>query len=95
MIHCNSEEASIRVKQILCMNNTRIEGEDLVPVKCFCGGSVVGDSLLIVDPIVCRGYVFGLCFVIQYFLSFYFCNHRDREERESWLLKFYYLPYVL
>ena len=26
--------------------------------------------------------MFGPCFVIQYFVSFYFCNHFDGEERE-------------
>ena len=30
------------------------------------GGFVVVDPLLIVAPIVCGGFVFGTCFVIQY-----------------------------
>ena len=36
---------------------------------CQSGSDVVVDSLLIVAPIVCGGSVFGLCFVIQYFVS--------------------------
>ena len=39
--------------------------------------------------------MFGPCFVIHYFVSFWFCNHVDGEERESWLLYFNYLPDVL
>ena len=37
--------------------------------------------LFIVAPIVCGGYVLGPCFVIQYFVSFLFCNHLDGEEK--------------
>ena len=29
--------------------------------------------------------MFGLCFVIQYFVSFLFCNYLDWEERELFL----------
>ena len=29
------------------------------------------------------GCVFGPCFVIQYFVPFWFCNHLDGEERAS------------
>ena len=40
----------------------------------FYGGvSVVVDPLLIVAPIVCGGFVFGLCYVIQYFVSLQCC----------------------
>ena len=64
--------------QLLCFNNVRIWCEGLVPVGCIWalrwlrllsalrGGSVVGDSLFVVLPIVCGGSVFGPCFVIQY-----------------------------
>ena len=38
-------------------------------------------ELFIVANIVCGGSVFGPCFVIQYFVPFYFCNHRNGEER--------------
>ena len=57
---------------------------------------LVVDSLFIVAPIVCGGgggSVLGPCFVVQYFVSFYFCNHRDGEE--SRLLYFNCLPDVL
>ena len=37
--------------------------------------------LFIVAPIVCRGSVFGPCFVIQYFVSVLFCNRLDGDER--------------
>ena len=33
-------------------------------------GSVVDDSLFMAAPIVYRGSVFGLCFVMQYLVSF-------------------------
>ena len=33
------------------------------------GGSVVVDSLFYEPPIVCGGSVFGLCFVMHYFVS--------------------------
>ena len=36
----------------------------------YGGGSVVDDSLFIVAPIVCGGYVFGPCFVMQCLVSF-------------------------
>ena len=40
----------------------------------FCpfqgGGCVVVDALLSVTPIVCRGFVFGPCFVVYILLSF-------------------------
>ena len=39
--------------------------------------------MLIAAPIVCGGYVFGPCFVIQYFVSL-FCSHLDGEERADW-----------
>ena len=42
---------------------------------------VVVDLLFIVASIVCRGSVFGPCFVIQYLVSVQFCNHHDAEER--------------
>ena len=38
---------------------------------------MVVDSLFIVAPIVCGSSVFGLCFV----MSFYLCNHLDGEKR--------------
>ena len=41
------------------------------------------DSLFVVASIVCGGSVFGPCFVIQYFVSFYFCIYLDDEERAS------------
>ena len=44
---------------------------------CLDGGSVVVDSLLIVAY---WGSVFGLFFVIQYSVSFYFCKHLNGEE---------------
>ena len=34
-----------------------------------------------VAPIVCWGFVFNLCFVIQYFVSILFCNNLNGEER--------------
>ena len=34
------------------------------------GGSVVVDSLFIVAPIVCVGFVLGPCFFMLYFVSF-------------------------
>ena len=57
-------------------------GEHLVPVKCiyptpsdigccpFCGDSsvVVETLFIVVAPVVCGGYVFGPCFIIQYFV---------------------------
>ena len=33
----------------------------------------------------CGVSVFGPCFVIQYFVSFYFCRYLDREERAGFL----------
>ena len=40
----------------------------------FCpfqgGGCVVVNALFSVTPIVCGGFVFGPCFVVQYFLVF-------------------------
>ena len=33
MIHCNSLKASMRAEHFLYVNNSRILGEDLVPVK--------------------------------------------------------------
>ena len=49
----------------------------------FYGGgyNVVVDALFIAAPIVCGGSVFGPCFVIQYFVSFLFCNHLDGDEK--------------
>ena len=36
---------------------------------------MVVDSLIIIAPIVCGGsVVLGLCFAMQYLMSFYFCN---------------------
>ena len=32
--------------------------------------TIVGDLLFVVSPIVCRGLVFGHCFVLQYLVSF-------------------------
>ena len=75
MIHCNSKEASMRAKHFfLCFSNSRIYGEDLVPVNAFnpdpyCGGTAVVDLFFIVTPIVCGDSAFGPCFVIQYFVS--------------------------
>ena len=46
---------------------------------CCPFGSVVVYSLFIVVPIVCGGFVFGPCFVIQYLVSF--CSHLAEEER--------------
>ena len=46
------------------------------------------DSLFIVAPIVCGGSVFGLGLVIQYFVSFLFCNHPDGEERIGCLITY-------
>ena len=37
--------------------------------------------VFIVSLIVCGGPVFGLVFIIQYFVSFEFCDHLDGEER--------------
>ena len=54
-------------------------GDPLGSLSLFC--PVVVDSLFIVAPIVCGCSVFGLCFVIQYFMSFQCCNHLDGEER--------------
>ena len=42
--------------------------------------SVVVDSLLIVAPIVCGGYV-GPCLVMHYLVPFLFCNRISVEER--------------
>ena len=42
---------------------------------------LVVDSLFIVAPIVCGGSVFGPSFVMQYFVSFWFCNGLDEEKR--------------
>ena len=43
----------------------------------------VVQSLFVVAPIVCGGLVFGLCFVLQYFVlcPFWFCNHLVGKER--------------
>ena len=80
MVRSDSKEASMRTGQLLCFNS-RILGEDLVPVKCieapggldcrlfYGGGSGVVDLFIIVVPIVCGGSVFGPCFV-QCFVSF-------------------------
>ena len=38
-------------------------------------------SLFVVVPIVCGGLVLGLCFVLQYFVSFLVCNHLSGAER--------------
>ena len=35
MIQCNSKKASMRAEQLLYFNNSRILGEDFVPVKSF------------------------------------------------------------
>ena len=56
-MNCISQEASMRAKQCLCFNKSRLLGKDLEPVKCnllhplgCCpfqgGGFVVVDSLL-------------------------------------------------
>ena len=37
--------------------------------------------LFIVAPIVCGGSVFSHLFVLSTYMSFYFCIHRDGEER--------------
>ena len=42
-------------------------------------------------PIMCGGSVLGVCFVIQFFMSFTICNHSDGEERTGWLLYFVFL----
>ena len=56
----------------------------MAPVKCMlatndfdccqfkCCGSVVVEALFIVAPIVCRCFVFGPCFVMQYLVSLLF-----------------------
>ena len=45
---------------------------------------VVVDSLFAVAPIVCRFFVFGPCFVVQYFVSFLVLQS---SQKERWLLK--------
>ena len=52
------------------------------------------DPLLIVAHVICGGFVFGPCFVIQYFVSFLCCNHLYWE-KEIWLLYFNCVPDVL
>ena len=37
--------------------------------------------MFIVIPIICGVYVFGPCFVIQYFVFFQFCNYIAGDER--------------
>ena len=62
------------LKLRLGFNNNRIKGEDSVSKLLFkpsppppmlsadvCSGSFVVDSILIVAPIVCEGFVFGPC----------------------------------
>ena len=57
----------------------------LTPSGHGCG-SVVVDSLFSVALIVCGGFcvisiMLGPGFVILYFVSFWFCNHIDGEDR--------------
>ena len=70
----------MRAKNILIVYNNRIWGEDLAskinlspPVASAVVRSkvvvVVVYSRLVVAPIVCGGFVLGLCFVLQYFAS--------------------------
>ena len=47
---------------------------------------VVVDSLLVVAPIVCRFFVLGPCFDVQYLVSFVVLQS-SRGGRERWLLK--------
>ena len=55
------------------------------PQRSDAGGdSVVVDSLFIVAPIFCEGFVFGPCFNMQYLVSFQICNHLAGEERAGY-----------
>ena len=74
---------------LLCFNNDRIQGEDLVPVKCIeahqCpfsgGGSLVVDSILIVTLIVGFCNCFMFCCALLYIDSS-FALILMRRERE-------------
>ena len=50
---------------------------------------VVVESLFIVAAIVFGDSLFGPCFVIQYFVSLYFCNHLNGEVRAVLNRKFH------
>ena len=79
----------IKVKQMLCFDNSRIQGE-IHPCgfsDCtFQGdGSVVVDSLFLIAPDVCGFLCLVPVFVMQYLMSFLVIFHCGRE---SWLLYF-------
>ena len=44
-------------------------------------GSVVVDSLFMLLPLFVGVLCFVLAFVVQYFMTFWYCNHLDGEER--------------
>ena len=84
----------MRAEHFLYFNNSRIYGEDLVPVKCikappgglgccpFYGSSVVDDFCLLLLP-MWESVIF-LCFVVRYFMSILGLQS-SCWGRESWL----------
>ena len=84
-MNCISQEASMRAKQCLCFNKSRLLGKDLEPVKCnlphplgccpFQGGGFV--VIVIVAPIVCGIFVFGPCFAVQFKFTIILLRKRE------------------
>ena len=81
----------MRAKLILCFCEDLASKINLSPPwlrllsvlrRLFCSADAY--SLLVVSLVVCGGLVLGLCFVVQYFVSFLVLQ-QSHWRRESWL----------
>ena len=83
-MHCNSYEALMRAKQNVCVLQQQNPGLKFGASKMHLVLLLWTLGLLLLP--LFGGSMFGPCFVVHCFVSFYCCNHLDGEKRAGWFL---------